>query len=302
MPLSASSPSPAAPLSATPPAGRFIPFDLATGATYALGLTYADHIRETGERPGRPVVFQKHCAATPGEGARVATPTPQALCDLLLALDPALAAWLSPRLGAIPPLLDYEGEIGVVLFDPVTEAALATGAPLPRLGFFLANDLTARSIQIAGEGTANRLDFWSSAKSLPGFLPVGPRVWCPDGVGPEALPQVVLRTHVNGTLRQSASTGTVLYTLRQMLQVAAVVAPGRCLRAHDLVLTGTPAGIALSVPRWKRRLALLLARRQRIRAAVRSAAANPRFLQPGDTVRVSADWLGSCECTIAGAA
>lgn len=289
-------------LSPTPPAvppGRFIPFDLATGATYALGLTYAEHIRETGEQPGQPVVFLKRCAATPSALASIPTPPAHALRDLLHSLDPAMAAWLTRQGSPIPALLDYEVEIGVVLFGEVSEAALVAGAPLPPLGFFLANDLTVRSIQIAGEGAAHKLDFWSAAKSLPGFLPVDPRIWCPDGAGPETLPELVLETWVNGVLRQSASTTSVIYSLRQMLQCAAAAAPGRRLRRHDLVLTGTPAGIALSVPRWKRRLAMLLTRRQRIRAALRGASANPRFLQPGDEVRVSAGWLGSFQRTIA---
>lgn len=292
------SPSPAPPVSTSPPPGRFIPFDFATGATYALGLTYADHIRETGEKAGQPVVFLKRCTATPGEAAGIEMPTPHGLCDLLHTLDPDMAAWLAKHVGPLPALLDYEVEIGIVLRDDVSEAALAAGAALPRLGFFVANDLTARCIQIAGEGTANRLDFWSAAKSLPGFLPVGPRVWCPDGPTPETLPALRLETHVNGALRQSASTTSVIYSLRHMLQVAAATAPGRILRQHDLVLTGTPAGIALSVPLWKRRLGLLLPRRQRIRAALGGAQGNPRFLQTGDTVRVSAGWLGSFECTI----
>ncbi len=281
-----------------PPPGEFIPFDFPAGATYALGLTYADHIRETGEKPGQPVVFAKRCAPTPGDKTSVAAPSPKTLHDLLHSLDAGLTAWLTQRLGPVPVLLDYEVEIGIVLLGDVSEAALAAGAALPRLGFFVANDLTARSIQIAGEGTAHRLDFWSAAKSLPGFLPVSPRVWCPEDANMEALPELVLETHVNGALRQSASTQSVIYSLRQMLHYAAATAPGRVLRQHDLVLTGTPAGIALSVPLWKRRLGLLLPRRQRIRAALRGAQGNPRFLQAGDTVRVSAGWLGGFECTI----
>lgn len=280
------------------PAGHFLPFEFLQGATYALGLTYADHIRETGEKPGQPVVFRKGCTPTHRDAGHVPNPSPLELRDLLHTLDPAMADCLTQRLGSIPTLLDYEVEIGIVLFDEVSEAALAAGAPLPRLGFFLANDITARSIQIAGEGTANRLDFWAAAKSLPGFLPVSPRVWCPDGATPETLPVLVLETHVNGALRQSASTTSVIYSLRQMLQYAAAVAPGRILHRHDRVLTGTPAGIALSVPRWKRRLALLLTRRQRICAALRNSQSNARFLQAGDTVRVSAGWLGGFECTI----
>lgn len=279
--------------------GRFLPFDFPLGQVYALGLTYAGHIRETGERIGQPVVFRKCCAPMPGQ-TRVAVPAPAQLAALLAGLDPDLASWLKVRLDTLPALLDYEVELGIVPLEDIPLARLDDPAYAPQLAYTVANDLTARSLQIAGEGAHDRLACWSAAKSLDGFLPLAQGLWQPTTADLARLPAVELETRVNGGCRQRAWSHELIYTPRQLLASAAGIAPGRCLRRHDLVLTGTPAGIALSIPRWKRRLAAILPRRQRVLAGLRANRGQPSFLQAGDVLSFSAGWLGACELTIGG--
>lgn len=280
------------------PAGEFFDFNADVGQVYALGLTYADHARETGQRRGPPAVFLKHCRPLAQDQPTVSLPAPHALSAALCALDPELAQWLTRQFAPFPPLLDYEVEIGIVLLEDVHEQQLGESAFHPAVGYFVANDLSARSIQIAGEGDADRLRFWSAAKSFPDFLPTGCKIWRPAQSHAGALPDLTLQTRVNGELRQSASTRDCLYSVRQMLQAAAASAPDGILRRNDLILTGTPAGIALSVPHWKRHLAALLPRRMRIRAGIGANVGNPRFLKPGDRLQFGAGWLGSRELTI----
>ncbi len=279
--------------------GRFLPFDFPLGQVYALGLTYAGHIRETGERAGQPAVFLKHSAPTPGQ-TRLAMPAPAQLDAVLAGLDPDLAPWLKTRLDTVPTLLDYEVEIGIVPLEDIPLARLDDPAYAPQLAYTVANDLTARSVQMAGEGARDRLAYWSAAKSLDGFLPLGQRLWQPATADLARLPAVELETRVNGLCRQRASSRELIYTPRQLLASAAGIAPGHCLRRHDLVLTGTPAGIALSIPRWKRRLAAILPRRQRVLAGLRANRGKPGFLQVGDVLSFSAGWLGTGELTIRG--
>lgn len=280
--------------------GYFSAFDFKAGRIHALGLTYADHIRETGERAGNPAVFWKRCVPRPAPHV-AAVPSHRALAESIERLDPALAAWLLNQFDVLPALLDYEVEIGMVLFDDVALSQLDDPAFTARIGLFVANDLTARSVQITGEGSVDKMRFWSAAKSFPDFLPVGGLVWCPSQPSLDRLPELVLETRVNGQIRQSASMQQLLYTPREMLRFAARHAPDNQLRMHDVVLTGTPAGIALTIPRWKRRLAALLPRRQRVMAALRANLDNPRFLQPGDEIAFSAGWLGSQTLRIAAA-
>lgn len=286
-----------------PPAmdqGAFLPFPFGGtgGRVFALGLTYADHLRETGEKPQAPVVFLKHCTPMPAAQATVSVPAAAAIHAAIHQLEPELADWLGGHFAALPPLLDYEVEIGMVLLEDVSCQQLDDAGCAPPIGLFVANDLTTRSVQIAGEGSARKLDFWSAAKSFADFLPVGATMWCAATPPLDRLPLLTLETRVNGTVRQSASTHNLLYTPRQLLQHAARHAPDGRLRRHDLILTGTPAGVALQVPAWKRRLAALLPRRQRIRAAIQSNLHNDRFLRPGDVLSFSAGWLGSRTLTI----
>lgn len=285
-------------LAAAPLSGKFIDFRHFDGVTYALGLTYRDHILETGEVSVEPVVFLKQCAPMPVLSTFISMPSSEYMGYLLQRLSPTLSRWLISKFGSIPVLLDYEVEIGILIFENISESELLSGRPLPKLGFFLTNDLTARAIQIAGEGSTERLQYWSAAKSLPQFFPVTTQIWCPDDTEVEVLPDLMLKTYVNGQLRQAASTRSIIYSLRQMLLFSAAASPDKCLRAGDRVLTGTPAGVALSIPLWKRRLGKLFPHRQRIQAGLRSAMGNRSFLQVGDVVEVSADWLGSFKCSI----
>ena len=129
-------------------------------------------------------------------------------------------------------------------------------------------------------------------------MPIGAQLWRPFQPDLESFPDLVLQTWVNGQLRQSAHSSLMLYSPRQLLCAAAAVAPGGLLQQYDLVLCGTPAGIGLSIPAWKRRLASLLPPRLRVQAALSANRHNPRLLQPGDQVRCCAGWLGQSEITI----
>ncbi|MGE5450561.1 MAG: fumarylacetoacetate hydrolase family protein [Acidobacteriota bacterium] len=280
--------------------GVWQPFDETTRPrrVWAMGLTFADHVRETGERAGSPVVFAKPCEPSVNPPT-LPWPRAAALAELLNELDPALCQRLGPRVARMPVLLDYEVEVGLCLLEDWPAGAQHR---MPRVGFFVANDATARSLQMAGMGAPAPLPFWSAAKGLAGFLPVTPATWCPDAPSADEWPDVTLRTWVNGQLRQQAPLRALLYSPLHLLQCAAAQAPDRALHRDDLVLTGTPAGIALQVPGWKRRVAACLPRPVAVAAAWRSQEASSRFLQAGDVVAQGADWLGQLQFTVEAAA
>lgn len=273
--------------------GSFQNWDFQPGAVYALGLTFADHMRETGEAATAPVVFRKHCMPQPGQTV-VSTPNAAALQTAIAACDVALAG----RFPALPALLDYEVEIGIALLQPMSLQQLQQADCQLEFGLFVANDLTARSVQITGEAGRDKLALWSAAKSFAGFLPVGAQLWRPFQPDLASFPDLLLQTWVNGELRQSAHSSLMLYSPREVLCAAAAAAPGGLLQQYDLVLCGTPAGIGLSIPAWKRRLASLLPPQLRVQAALRSNRNNPRLLHPGDQVRCCAGWLGQSEIAI----
>lgn len=282
-----------------PGGGIWLPFAWTTRAArmpavWAMGLTFADHVRETGERAGAPVVFAKPCLPTVNPG-QVPMPDSAALADVLMCLDSALCQRLLQRMPEVPPLLDYEVEVGLRLLE---DWPVDAQAHMPQVGFFLANDVTARSVQISGMGASAPLPFWSASKGLEGFLPVTDVMWCPARVDPDQWPDVTVSTRVNGQLRQQASLRRMLYTPLQVLQYVAAQAPHGILYRDDVILTGTPAGIALQAPGWKRKLAACLPRHVAITAAWRSQGASPKFLQCGDVIEMKADWLGQLQLTV----
>lgn len=259
----------------------------------ALGLTYGDHVRETGQKldpSAPPTSFTKHVRAfSPGDGA-VHVPDVDELIAALDEVEPGLGTQIQVRIPFVPAVMDYEGELALVALGDIDEAGLAGGDAQP-FGLAAANDLTARLVQALGENTEHPLAYWARAKSFPGFLPVAERVWAPPG-GLAKLPELTLETIVNGELRQQASTKLVIYDLAAMVRAASTHL-GRPLARGDVILTGTPAGVGLRLSPLKRRVAALV--KDRFRKAellVSGFATSTALLRPGDVVEVDAGPAG----------
>ncbi|HEU0035692.1 MAG TPA: fumarylacetoacetate hydrolase family protein [Kofleriaceae bacterium] len=259
----------------------------------ALGLTYGDHARETGQKldaSAPPTSFHKHVRAfAPGDGG-VRVPASADVLAALEQVEPGIGAAIADRLPMIPAVMDYEGELAVVVLGAIDEAALDAGVPQP-LGLACANDLTARFCQVLGETTDRPLDYWACAKSFPGFLPVAERVWAPDG-GLARLPELTLETRVNGEVRQHASTKLVMYSLAAMLR-AARAHLGRPLATGDVILTGTPTGVGMRMSPITRKVASLVKDRFRKAELLVSSYANASaLLRPGDVIEIDAGPAG----------
>ncbi len=142
------------------------------------------------------------------------------------------------------------------------ELVLVLGAGGEIAGYAVADDVSARDLQ-------NREPQWTRAKGADSFCPWGPWITTADEVpDPEALR---LRTWVNGELRQDSTTADLIFGPRALvdfLQETCTLEPG------DLILTGTPSGVG-------------------------QAMDPPRFLDPGDTVRIEIEGLGSIEHPVA---
>lgn len=132
---------------------------------------------------------------------------------------------------------DYEAEIALVIGKTLKSASRAE-AKSAVFGYCLANDISQRDLQQRHGGQ------WLKGKSIDGTLPLGPFVATADTVD---LAQITLECHVNGTLRQSARAAQMAFGIDELL---AELSWGMTLRAGDVVLTGTPAGIghAMSPP------------------------------------------------------
>ncbi|WP_299774613.1 fumarylacetoacetate hydrolase family protein [uncultured Pseudoteredinibacter sp.] len=274
---------------------RTIPFPSSIGEVFALGLTYKAHIEEVGAKETEPMIFAKHCSATVGD-CDLSLPNEDSLWQALESLNPDIAQKVKATVPTMPLMLDYEVELGMYLDEDVTSEQLNQPGWMPRLGLFLANDISARSLQLCGELAASekeRMEYWTLSKSLPGFLPVAETIFFPETLSPDTFPDIELSLSVNGEQRQKDNCRNMIYPPKLMLEYALKAAGDRGLKAGDCILTGTPAGVALRLTAFKKFMAKILPAKLRVKLALKGAAKEPNYLKVGDVVQISANDLGA---------
>ena len=280
--------------------GAYVPLGVPDQA-FGIGLSYAAHIRETAssfEPEQAPPVFIKSPGAIVRNGAEVRYPASDTLIAVADAFEPGLGEPLREDFAELSPLLDYEVEMGFVLLQDIDPTELDDPDFAPRLAFFIANDLSSRTIAILGEGQANRYEYWGISKSFPGFMPIADKAFAPAEALANGIPCVELETTVDGEQRQQQSTRDLIYTPKQMLQFVHAHFPDEPLRKGLIVLTGTPGGVAMTTPRWLVRLADLLRLSRFRRLSSKLDGETERFLKPGDRVTVRGQGLGKVSVTI----
>ena len=179
-------------------------------------------------------------------------------------------------------LLDYEVEIGLVIGRAIPVGTTISETNLAEFiaGLVVTNDVSARDVQLP------QTQFYE-AKSYPTFTPVGPELVLLTAEELRRFGDLRLRLNVGGVERQNALVdGDMLYRPLQALQSLTQfqeLAPG------DLLLTGTPAGTALSAP--PKPLAImgnLLPTTLKWKLFFSGQARNPKYLHDGDIVEASA--------------
>jgi 2-keto-4-pentenoate hydratase/2-oxohepta-3-ene-1,7-dioic acid hydratase in catechol pathway len=172
----------------------------------AIGLNYADHVKESGlEAPPFPVFFNKQSTCVVGPHAPIHLPR-------------------------VSPLLDYEGELAFVIGRRCRHVPRDRAAQVIA-GYLVCNDVSVRDWQL-------RTPTMTMGKSFDTHGPIGPWLVTADEVGnPHALE---LRTWVNGELRQHSNTRELIYDCFaqvEHLSTAFTLEPG------DVITTGTPSGV-----------------------------------------------------------
>jgi 2-keto-4-pentenoate hydratase/2-oxohepta-3-ene-1,7-dioic acid hydratase in catechol pathway len=180
-------------------------------AVYCVGMNYAAHAAESGAQPPENLVmFMKAPNTVVGPYDDV----------------------------AIPPgseKTDWEVELGIVIGRRASYLASPDEALAHVAGFVVANDLSERTWQLEISGGQ-----WGKGKSAPGFSPTGPWLVTPDEVDWAGLR---LRSWVNGEPRQDSSTADMIFDVPYIVWH---LSQHLALEPGDLILTGTPEGVALS--------------------------------------------------------
>jgi 2,4-didehydro-3-deoxy-L-rhamnonate hydrolase len=107
-----------------------------------------------------------------------------------------------------------------------------------------------------------RLGQWTKGKSADTFCPIGPWLVTADEV-PEPG-KLALWTEVNGERRQNSNTADLIFGVDH---IVSYVSHFMTLLPGDVIPTGTPSGVGMGFK-------------------------PPKFLKPGDRVRLSVEGLG----------
>jgi 2-keto-4-pentenoate hydratase/2-oxohepta-3-ene-1,7-dioic acid hydratase in catechol pathway len=151
--------------------------------------------------------------------------------------------------------VDWELEIAFVIGRKAKRVP-RSGALSYVAGYTICNDVSERAFQIEGTGQ------WVKGKSLDTFGPVGPWLVTRDEVpDPQNLDMWL---DVSGRRMQTGNTRTMIFPIEELVSF---VSRFITLMPGDIVTTGTPPGVALGMK-------------------------EPRWLRPGDEVRLWIEGLG----------
>ena len=185
------------------------------GKILAIGLNYADHIKETGQpTPPHQIWFTKAATA------------------INAPFDPVQLPMASEQ-------VDYEAELVVVIGKRCKHVAQERAAEVI-FGYCAGNDVSVRDWQL-------RTSQWVLGKSFDTHAPIGPWIVTPDEIGdPHALG---IRCLVNGELRQSSNTRHLIFNVFDQI---AHLSRAMTLEPGDIIFTGTPGGVGLAMkpPQW----------------------------------------------------
>lgn len=196
-----------------------------------LAFNYFDHARDAGLTPSdEPVIFLKPRTA-------LNEPFKDIICPSFVTR------------------LDYEAELAVII-GKETKRVPEDKALDSVFGYMVFHDVSARDIQFKDKQ-------FTRGKGIDTFAPCGPWITTKDEVpDPQNL---TIMTKVNGEIRQNSSSSNMVIPIRRIISALSVT---MTLEPGDIISTGTPAGVAMSMK-------------------------EPKYLKDGDIVEISIERLGS---------
>jgi len=170
----------------------------------AVGLNYADHVREMGrELPAEPLFWFKATTSLLPDGGKIEIP------------------FTGHR-------TDFEAELAIVIGRKIRNVTPAAAARYI-FGYTAAQDISDRVIQKAESQ-------WARCKSFDTFTPLGPYV--DTKIDPNELS---IQQFQNGQLRQNSNTRQLIF---KPAELVSFISTNMTLLPGDVILTGTPSGVA----------------------------------------------------------
>lgn len=153
--------------------------------------------------------------------------------------------------------VDYEAELAVI----ISRAGRVREADDPMsfvFGYTILNDVTSRELQ-------KRHKQWLLGKGIDTFAPMGPAITTADAI--KNLADLTIELTVNGERRQSARIRDLIFDIPTLIRA---IGRSTSFVPGDIIATGTPVGVGIGFK-------------------------PPRYLKPGDKVRITASEIGALE-------
>jgi 2-keto-4-pentenoate hydratase/2-oxohepta-3-ene-1,7-dioic acid hydratase in catechol pathway len=151
--------------------------------------------------------------------------------------------------------LDYEAELAIII-GKNTKNIEPEKAVDCIFGYTILHDVSARDIQFKDKQ-------FTRGKSIDTFAPCGPWITTKDEISDPQNLQIV--TKVNGETRQNSSSSKMVISIEKIISSLSKI---MTLESGDIISTGTPAGVAMSMK-------------------------EPKYLKDGDVVEITIQNLGT---------
>jgi 2-keto-4-pentenoate hydratase/2-oxohepta-3-ene-1,7-dioic acid hydratase in catechol pathway len=196
-----------------------------------LAFNYYDHAKDAGLTPSdEPVIFMKPRTA-------LNSPYSDIICPSFV------------------KRLDYEAEIAAVIGKYTKKASIDQSVD-SIFGYMVMHDVSARDIQFKDKQ-------FTRGKSIDTFAPCGPWITTKDEISDPQNLEII--TKVNGELRQKSSSVNMVIPIKKIIASLSTI---MTMEEGDIISTGTPAGVAMSMK-------------------------EPKYLRDGDIVEISIENLGT---------
>src|SRR5919201_324417 len=196
-----------------------------------LAFNYFDHARDAGLTPSdEPVIFMKPRTA-------LNEPYKDVICPSFVMR------------------LDYEAELAVVIGKETKKVAEDAALDFV-FGYMILHDVSARDIQFKDKQ-------FTRGKGIDTFAPCGPWITTKDEISDPQNLQIT--TKVNSEVRQNSSSSNMVIPISRIISSLSEI---MTLEAGDIISTGTPAGVAMSMK-------------------------EPKYLKDGDIVEITIERLGT---------
>ena len=157
---------------------------------------------------------------------------------------------------------DWEVEIAIVIGSRASYVS-EKDALSHVAGYCICNDVSERAYQIERGGQ------WMKGKGCPTFGPLGPWMVTKDEI--RDVQKLAMWLEVNGERMQTGSTETMIFSVRT---IVSYISQFMVLEPGDVITTGTPPGVGMGMK-------------------------PPRYLKPGDIMRLGIEGLGEQKQVVA---